>query len=159
MPSVLILDEPLDGLDPLMRMQVFRTVKADVEQRGLTVLVSSHNLKEMEGFCDSIGILKDGRMSVQRDLQDLQSGIHKIQLAFSPENNAPDKYLGLDILHHEKRGSVELLVIRGEAAEIATHMQSLQPLICDRLPLTLEEVFVYENIQAGHTTAEGGAAS
>jgi len=158
MPSVLVLDEPLDGLDPLMRMQVFRTVKEDVAQRKLTVLVSSHNLKEMEGFCDSIGILKDGRMSIQRDLQDLQSGIHKVQLAFSPEISIPGKYHNIDILHQEKRGSVELLVVRGEAAAIDAHIQSLQPLIYDHLPLTLEEVFVYENIQAGHTT-EGGAAS
>ena len=159
MPEVLILDEPLDGLDPLMRMQVFHTIREDVAQRGLTVLVSSHNLKEMEGFCDCIGILKGGKMTIQRDLKDLQGSVHKLQLAFPQGTNSPDKYQGLDILHHETRGSVELLVVRGDAAAINSRIQALNPLICDNLPLSLEEVFIYENIQPAYATAEGGTAS
>ena len=146
MPDVLLLDEPIDGLDPIVRKQVFQEIIEDVAEREMTVLVSSHNLKEMDGMCDSIGIIKDGRMIIERDLDDLKSDVHKIQVAFG-EGFAGVENLGLEILHEESRGSISLLVVRGKEEEVSGRINSYQPLIYDRLPLTLEEIFIFENIQ------------
>ncbi len=145
MPDVLLLDEPIDGLDPVVRKLVMQQIVDDVANRQLTVLVSSHNLKEMEGICDSIGIMKNGQMIIERDLDDLKSDVHKVQVAFALDNPlGVEKYGNLNILHMEKRGSVELLIIRGKEADILTQIKSLSPLVYDLLPLTLEEIFIYE---------------
>ena len=142
MPDVLLLDEPIDGLDPIVRKQVFQEIIEDVAEREMTVLVSSHNLKEMDGICDAIGIIKQGRMIIERDLDDLKSDVHKIQLAFDSQNEPGN--LNLDILHEEKRGSIQLLVVRGSEEDVTRRIEELKPIIYDRLPLTLEEIFIYE---------------
>jgi len=142
MPDILLLDEPIDGLDPIVRKNVFEEIIEDVAERQMTVLVSSHNLKEMDGICDAIGIIKGGRMVIERDLDDLKSDVHKIQLAFNSESHTAD--MGLQILHEEKRGSIHLLVVRGKEEEVSQRIKSLNPLVYDRLPLTLEEIFIYE---------------
>jgi ABC-2 type transport system ATP-binding protein len=144
MPDVLLLDEPIDGLDPIVRKTVFEFIIEDVAQRGLTVLISSHNLKEMDGICDAVGIIKAGRMGIERDLDDLKADVHKIQVAFA-EAESPC-FDTLTILHREKRGGVELLVVRGAHEEVEAKIKALNPLLYDHLPLTLEEVFVYENL-------------
>ena len=142
-PDVLILDEPLDGLDPVMRKQVLNLVIADVADRELTVLVSSHNLREMEGICDSIGILDHGHMVLERDLDELKSDIHKIQVAF--RGSAPEGiYDGLNILHKESRGSVDLLIVRNRRDLVEQQIEAANPAIFDLLPLSLEEIFIYE---------------
>lgn len=145
MPDVLLLDEPIDGLDPIIRKLVLKEIVDDVANRQLTVLVSSHNLKEMEGICDSIGIVKNGHMIIERDLDDLKSDVHKVQVAFS-EGTSPEisKYGDLNILHTERRGSIELLVVRGKEQDVLSRIKSLKPLVYDLLPLTLEEIFIYE---------------
>jgi len=142
MPNFLLLDEPIDGLDPIVRRLIMQEVIDDVAEREMTVLVSSHNLKEMDGICDAIGIIKNGRMVIERDLDDLKSDVHKVQLAF--DSTLPTHELGLQILHEESRGSIKMLVIRGKADEVSQRIKSFNPLIFDRLPLTLEEIFVYE---------------
>ena len=142
MPNFLLLDEPIDGLDPIVRRQIMQEVINDVAEREMTVLISSHNLKEMDGICDAIGIIKQGRMLVERDLDDLKSDVHKVQLAFSQMPQTSE--LGLEVLHEESRGSIKMLVIRGKEEEVASRINSFNPLIFDRLPLTLEEIFVYE---------------
>jgi ABC-2 type transport system ATP-binding protein len=148
MPDVLLLDEPIDGLDPLVRKVVFELIIEDVAQRGLTVLISSHNLKEMDGICDAVGIIKAGRMGIERDLDDLKADVHKVQVAFSKEHaeEETNRYEGLEILHCEKRGGVELLVVRGAHDKVEAKIKALNPILYDHLPLTLEEVFVYENL-------------
>lgn len=144
-PDVLLLDEPIDGLDPIVRRLVIREMMDDVAERDMTVLVSSHNLKEMEGICDSIGIVKKGRMIVERDIDDLKSDVHKIQVAFGEDvPSGTEKYGDLNILHEEVRGSVELLVVRGKQEEIMSKIKTLKPHLYDILPLTLEEIFIYE---------------
>ena len=143
MPEFLLLDEPIDGLDPIVRRLILQEIIDDVAEREMTVLVSSHNLKEMDGICDAIGIIKNGRMVIERDLDDLKSDVHKVQLAFA-ESEFPCEQLGLQILHEESRGSIKMLVIRGKEDEIVERINSFNPLIFDRLPLTLEEIFVYE---------------
>jgi len=154
-PDVLLLDEPIDGLDPIVRKQVFQEIIEDVAERQMTVLVSSHNLKEMDGICDAIGIVKNGQMIIERDLDDLKSDAHKIQVVFperehekSEENavniNPFNPYGDLTVLYQEKRGTVELLVVRGKEEDVSTQIKSYNPLVYDQLPLTLEEIFIYE---------------
>jgi len=155
-PDVLLLDEPIDGLDPIVRKQVMQEIISDVAEREMTVLISSHNLKEMDGICDAIGIVKNGQMIIERDLDDLKSDVHKIQVVF-PESNhndedenaensnpRPNPYNGLTILYQEKRGTVELLVVRGKEEDVSAQIKSHNPLVYDQLPLTLEEIFIYE---------------
>jgi ABC-2 type transport system ATP-binding protein len=142
MPDYLILDEPIDGLDPLIRKRVWRYVVSDVAERQMTVLVSSHNLREMEGICDSIGILSEGRMMIERDLEELKTDIHKIQVAFKEEKERP--LSNLNILHREKRGSVELLIVRNAGNLVKSELEKEDPAILDMLPLSLEEIFIYE---------------
>lgn len=142
MPDYLILDEPIDGLDPLIRKKVWNYVVTDVAEKQMTVLVSSHNLREMEGICDSIGILLGGKMVIERDLEELKSDIHKVQVAFKDEKQ--HSFEGLDILHREKRGSVELLIIRNAKELVEKVIEALEPAVFDMLPLSLEEIFIYE---------------
>lgn len=142
MPDFLLLDEPIDGLDPIVRKTIFKEIIEDVTERSTTVLVSSHNLKEMDDICDAIGIIKQGHMVIEKDLDDLKSNIHKIQVAFKDEVDLAA--IGLNILSSERVGSVSLIIVKGEENDIFETIKTAEPLIYDRLPLTLEEVFVYE---------------
>lgn len=143
-PDYLILDEPIDGLDPIVRKLVWKYIIDDVAEREMTVLVSSHNLREMENICDAIGIISKGKMVIERDLDELRSDIHKVQVAFSDKDQANDKLESLNILHREHRGSIELLIIRNRKDEVEAVMNKANPVIFDMLPLTLEEIFIYE---------------
>lgn len=142
MPDYLILDEPIDGLDPIIRKLVWKYVVEDVAEREMTVLVSSHNLREMEGICDSIGILNHGKMMIERDLDELKSDIHKIQVAFRTPQENP--YAGLNVLHKEVRGSVDLLIVRNRRDLVEQVIGAKDPVVFDLLPLSLEEIFIYE---------------
>lgn len=142
-PRVLILDEPVDGLDPVMRKNVWRIVLQDVAERGTTVLVSSHNLRELEDVCDHVGIMHKGRVVLEKALDDVKGNIHKIQVAFEGElpEGLRDK---IDILHEESVGRVNMLIVKGDSDEVNKKIKSYNPIICDMIPLTLEEVFIYE---------------
>lgn len=141
-PDYLILDEPIDGLDPIVRKKVWQYIVDAAADRCMTTLVSSHNLKEMEGICDSIGIISEGKMIMESDLDDLKSDIHKVQVSFIGRPD-PD-YSGLNILHREVRGDVELLIVRNNKEVINKFSDKYEPLICNVLPLSLEEIFIYE---------------
>lgn len=143
MPELMVLDEPLDGLDPVMRQKVKKLIVQDVAERQMTVIVSSHNLRELEDICDHIGILHAGKMIIQRDLDDLKADVHKIQVAFA--GTVPDSiYDDVRALYQEKRGSVCIFIIRGKYEDIIEQMYAYQPAVLDVLPLTLEEIFIYE---------------
>ncbi|MFA5635847.1 MAG: ABC transporter ATP-binding protein [Anaerovoracaceae bacterium] len=152
MPDYLILDEPIDGLDPIIRKLVWKYVVEDVAEREMTVLVSSHNLREMEGICDSIGILNKGKMMIERDLDELKSDIHKIQVAFRDPKEDP--YAGLNVLHRESRGTVDLLIIRNRKELVEKIISESNPVVFDLLPLSLEEIFIYE-LGGGDSEIEG----
>lgn len=139
-PEVLILDEPVDGLDPMMRRQVWQLLLGDVAQNGTTVLVSSHNLRELEDVCDRVGIVDKGRMLLERSLSDLQENMAKIQMV-PGENGAPQ---GMDVLHESRSGRLLTLVVRGRPEEIRERVAAAQPVYFDLLPLSLEEIFIYE---------------
>ena len=141
MPEVLVLDEPVDGLDPVMRRQIWTLLLADVAERGMTVLVSSHNLRELEDVCDHVGIIHAGKTLVERSLSELQDNMVKVQLVL-PEGSALPE--GLNILHESKVGQVRTLILRGRAEEISAVVAAAGPLFFDLLPLTLEEIFIYE---------------
>lgn len=152
MPDYLILDEPIDGLDPIIRKLVWKYIIEDVAEREMTVLVSSHNLRELEGICDSIGILSKGKMMIERDLDELKSDIHKIQVAF--KEGSKDPYHGLNVLHKESRGTVDLLIIRNKKEIVESVINESHPVIFDMLPLSLEEIFIYE-LGGGDNEIEG----
>ena len=143
MPDVLILDEPLDGLDPVMRKQVLNLVIADVADREMTVLVSSHNLRELEDICDWVGIIHQGRMILEKPLDDLKGSVHKYQLVLD-ETTANKLSENKNILHISKTGSVYSVIMRGEAQETQKMLSVISPVLCERVSLTLEEVFIYE---------------
>ena len=142
-PEVMILDEPVDGLDPVMKRNVWSLLLSDVAQRGTTVLISSHNLRELEDVCDHVGIMYNGKVVLQKALDDVKGNIHKIQLAFS--DKFPDA-LGekLEILHKSEFGSITTLICKGSHEDIRSEIDRFKPVISDILPLTLEEVFIYE---------------
>ena len=140
-PEILILDEPVDGLDPVMRRQIWSIIMADVAENGTTVLVSSHNLRELEDVCDSVGIMNKGKIMIERSLNELQESIVKIQLALPDGESLPE---GLDILHKSNTGRLQSLIMHGTQEELTEKLQSAHPLFIDAVPLTLEEIFIYE---------------
>ena len=136
-PELLVLDEPVDGLDPVMRRQVWSLLLSDVVQHGTTVLISSHNLRELEDICDHVGIMDHGRMLLERSLADMQGSTHKVQLV----GKIPD---GLDILHESASGRLQTLIVRGDAGKLEALLSAANPDYFDILPLSLEEIFIYE---------------
>ena len=136
-PDLLVLDEPVDGLDPVMRRQVWSLLLSDVAQRGTTVLISSHNLRELEDICDHVGIMDRGRMLLERSLADMQGSTHKLQIV----GNIPD---GLDILHETASGRLKTLIVRGDSRKLESQLADANPDYFDILPLSLEEIFIYE---------------
>lgn len=140
--DVMILDEPVDGLDPVMRRQVWSLLLQDVAEHGTTVLVSSHNLRELEDVCDYVGIMSKGKVLLERSLSSLQGNVSKIQIAFK-DGEDPD-LSGFDIIHETRLGTVRTLIVRGETNEVKAKFASLQPIVLDAIPLTLEEIFIYE---------------
>ena len=136
-PDVLVLDEPVDGLDPVMRRQVWSLILSDVAQRGTTVLISSHNLRELEDICDHVGIMDHGRMLLERSLADMQGMTHKVQLV----GQVPE---GLQVVHEAASGRMKTLIVRGDLKEITGKVAAGDPAYYDILPLSLEEIFIYE---------------
>ena len=142
-PELLVLDEPVDGLDPVMRRQVWSLLMGDVAQRGTTVLVSSHNLRELEDVCDHVGILSHGKVLLERSLTDLQDNVVKLQAAFA-QPEPPQLPRDMNILHTSQVGRVYTYIVRGNPAEIKSRMAALSPILLEVLPLSLEEIFIYE---------------
>ena len=140
-PDVMLLDEPVDGLDPVMRRQIWSLLLQDVAEKGTTVLVSSHNLRELEDVCDHVGILHRGRLLLERSLSELQDNIVQIQLAYPEERELPAY---LELLHRSEAGRVQQLILRGQVEELTAKLTATQPLFLDVIPLTLEEIFIYE---------------
>ena len=142
-PDLLVLDEPVDGLDPVMRRQIWSLLMGDVAEYGTTVLVSSHNLRELEDVCDHVGILSHGRVLIQRSLDDLQGNIVKMQVVFQ-EREMPKLSDDLQVLHVSQVGRIHTLIVRGRATEVTNRLAVYAPILMEALPLTLEEIFIYE---------------
>lgn len=136
-PQMMLLDEPVDGLDPVMRRQVMSLILSEVAKDGTTVLISSHNLRELEDVCDHVGILDHGQMLLERSLADMQGSTHKLQIV-------GDIPRDIQILHETISGRLRTLIVRGQAWEISTKAAAAKPAYFDLLPLSLEEIFIYE---------------
>ena len=143
MPEYLVLDEPVDGLDPVMRRQVWQVLMDDVAARGTTVLLSSHNLRELEDVCDHVGIMDKGKVLLERTLSDLQDTTVKLQVAYKTAEE-PTLPAEMQILHHSRVGRVHTYIMRGNSEEICRRMQITDPVLLEAIPLTLEEIFIYE---------------
>ena len=141
MADVVVLDEPVDGLDPVMRRQIWGLLMADAAERGLTVLVSSHNLRELEDVCDHVGILDHGHLLLERSLSELQENITKVQIALPDGRPLPE---GLKLVHETVTGRLRTLIVRGDPNETLQKLQECEPLFLDAVPLSLEEIFIYE---------------
>lgn len=142
-PDLMVLDEPMDGLDPVMRKNTWSLLLQDVVEREMTVLVSSHNLRELEDVCDHVGIMFNGKLVLEKQLDDVKGEIHKLQIAF--KDGVPQEFKdSINILHESYFGSVYTCIVRGTTDEITSTANKFNPLICDILPLTLEEIFIYE---------------
>ena len=136
-PDVLILDEPVDGMAPVMRRQVMSLVLSDVAERGTTVLISSHNLRELEDVCDHVGILNHGKMLLEKSLADMQGSTVKLQIV----GDAPQ---GFQVLHQDHSGRLNTFILRGSYPQVQEKCEFLNPPYFDVLPLSLEEIFIYE---------------
>lgn len=141
-PEIMILDEPVDGLDPVMRRQIWRLIMQDVTEYGTTVLVSSHNLRELEDVCDHVGIMNHGKVMIERSLSDLQGSVCKIQAAF--QNEMPKLSDDFEVLHMVNTGRVYTMIVKGDASRVQAELEEMKPMFIDVLPLSLEEIFIYE---------------
>lgn len=141
-PDILVLDEPVDGLDPMMRHQIWGLIINEVSEREMTVLISSHNLRELEDVCDTVGIMNKGKIFLEASLDELKCQLSKIQVSFADEVNTED--FGIKILKEKKIGRVYELIVSGDKSEIESKLNKFNPLFVEALPLTLEEIFIYE---------------
>lgn len=141
-PSLMVLDEPVDGLDPVMRRQLWGIILSQVGEKGTTILISSHNLRELEDVCDHVGIMHQGKLLLERSLCELQSSVSKIQVAF--DKGMPVLPDAFEVLHMSNTGRVYTIIVKGNPKEAEEHLNRLHPLLIDVLPLTLEEIFIYE---------------
>lgn len=141
-PELMILDEPVDGLDPVMRRQIWSIVMSEVAEHEMTVLVSSHNLRELEDVCDHVGIMHQGRVRIERSLSELQGSVSKIQVAC--QAGMPKLPEHFEVLHMSNTGRVYTMIVKGNPREAEAALAASNPTIVDILPLTLEEIFIYE---------------
>lgn len=148
-PDVLLLDESFDGLDPVMRLTLKRFITSQMSQREMTVIISSHNLRELEDICDQIALIDNKKIVISGEVDTIKGEFHKLQVGYK---NAIDPVIfeGLDIIHQEQVGNVYTLVIKGNKDAILNQIKSSKPALVTTLPLNLEEIFVYEMEARGY---------
>ena len=141
-PDLFLLDEPVDGLDPVMRRQLWSLIMTEVERRQVTVVISSHNLRELEDVCDHVGVIDHGKVLLERTLSQLQEDFVKVQLVFPPD--CAPVLPGITPLHHSCTGRVHTFILKCGAQAAEQAALAVAPVFYDILPLTLEEIFIYE---------------
>jgi ABC-2 type transport system ATP-binding protein len=146
----LLCDETFDGLDPVMRQAVKSLFIREIDNRKLTPIIASHNLRELEDICDHVGLLHNGGVLLSKDLDDMKLGIHRLQCAFQKEEDLQQLEEQLPILKKDHRGTLYTLTIRGEKDFITSVMETLKPTFWELLPLTLEEIFISETEVQGY---------
>lgn len=149
-PEYLLLDEAFDGLDPVIRVAVRKIIADEVASREMSVIIASHNLRELEDLCDHVGILHKGKLLVEKELDELKLEICKIQAAFKPMINPELLKEKLDIVNYNVNGSILNLTVRGDREAILSTIHSFNPLLVDSMSLTLEEVFINEMEAVGY---------
>lgn len=146
----LLCDETFDGLDPVMRQAVKSIFAKEITERGLTPVLASHNLRELEDICDHVGLLHKGGVLLSKDLEEMRTGIHKLQCVFADEEQEQRVLLGLEVVDKENRGRLQTLTVRGAQEEIEARVAAANPVFFEMLPLTLEEIFISETEVAGY---------
>ncbi|MBQ8314731.1 MAG: ABC transporter ATP-binding protein [Lachnospiraceae bacterium] len=146
----LLCDETFDGLDPVMRQAVKSIFAKEITERGLTPVLASHNLRELEDICDHVGLLHKGGVLLSKDLEEMRTGIHKLQCVFADEEQEERVLMGLDVVNKEQRGRLKTLTVRGLQEEIEARVAAAEPVFFEMLPLTLEEIFISETEVAGY---------
>lgn len=142
-PKLILFDETMDGLDPIMRHIVKSIIADDVASRGASAVVVSHSLRELEDLCDQLALLHQGGIVMEQDISDLKTSAFKIQIAFAEEFTRA-KFEGLNIVHYQQQGKVATMIVTGDRSETDAVLRALEPLLLEVLPLSLEEVFTYE---------------
>ena len=146
----LLCDETFDGLDPVMRQGIKSIFAKEMENRGLTPVIASHNLRELEDICDHVGLLHKGGVLLSKDLEDMKCNIQKVQCVFSTEEDRKKGMEGIDIIKKEERGSLHTLTVRGSREEVIGHFATVDTVFFEALPLSLEEIFISETEVAGY---------
>ena len=146
-PDLLLLDEAFDGLDPIVRVHIKNALSDLIEDNNSLIIISSHNLKELEDICDSYGILENGHIETYGDLLESKANINKYQLAFKEEVDI-EMFKGFDVLYKNMEGRIVTLVIKGNREDVSKKLEALNPLILDVLNVNFEELFIYEHTGA-----------
>ncbi len=146
----LLCDETFDGLDPVMRQAVKSIFAGELTNRDFTPVIASHNLRELEDICDSVGILHQGGVLMQKDLEEMKLNIHTIQCVFQNPENEAQLMQSLDIVKAEKRGTLNLITVRGKRDEVLALVNAYSPIFAEVLPLSLEEIFISETEVVGY---------
>ena len=146
----LLCDETFDGLDPVVRQGVKSLFAAEMEDRGLTPVIASHNLRELEDICDHVGLLHQGGVILSEDISDMKLNMQKVQCVFASDEDEKKALEGIDILLHEKRGRLHTITMRGEREEIEAAFKRGNPVFFEVLALTLEEIFISETEVVGY---------
>ena len=149
-PDYMFFDETFDGLDPVMRNLVKGLICEDVEDKQATSIITSHSLRELEDICDQLALLHEGGVVLESDVQNLKTGLFKVQVAFL-QPFTQEQFTGMDIQHFEQNGSVAQMIVRGNRDEAVARLRAMEPVILDVLPLSLEEVFTYEMKALGYS--------
>jgi ABC-2 type transport system ATP-binding protein len=142
-PELFVLDEPFDGLDPVIRQSVKKLLIEDVADRSASVIISSHNLRELEDFCDTIAILHEGKVLLCSNIEELKLDTCKIQAVFK-KNFLPESLNRFKIISYYKKSNIEVIIVKGNKEEILDTLKDFEPVLLDILPLSLEEIFIYE---------------
>ena len=146
----LLCDETFDGLDPVMR-QAVKSIFADhMSRRGLTPVIASHNLRELEDICDHVGLLHKGGLILSRDLEDMRLGLQRIQCVFAKDDGEAQALAGLEVLNNSTRGRLHMLTVRASREEVLSCFEKIDTVFFEILPLTLEEIFISETEVAGY---------
>lgn len=152
-PEILLCDESFDGLDPVIRQLVKRIIIKEVTERGMTVIISSHNLNELENFCDVIGILHQNKIIIEKNLDEIKENIHKIQVAFKPMIDV-SALNDIDIIKSTVRKSIMELVVRGRLDNILKRIEAKNPILTDVIDISLEDIFIYEMEVTGYDASK-----
>ncbi|MDO5390715.1 MAG: ABC transporter ATP-binding protein [Eubacteriales bacterium] len=146
----LFCDETFDGLDPVMRQAVKSLFASEICSREFTPVIASHNLRELEDICEHVGLLHEGGILLSKDLEDMKFHIHKVQCVVPDEGKEEQLLKELEVLQYQRQGSLLMITARGTRTEIMSRVEAAEPIFCEIIPLSLEEIFISETEVAGY---------
>ena len=145
----MFFDETFDGLDPVIRNTIKKIIAKQMEEDNTTIVMTSHNLRELEDICDNLGLLYKGGILFESDIDSIKTTMFKVQISLK-NDFSQDSFKDIDVINYKKLGSVATLIINDKNKDSKAKLEKLNPVILDILPLTLEEVFIYEMEALGY---------